>query len=97
MVEAAVLDRLRDDLATLGAAHELVDVDGDHAVEAAHAGGEVFEVEHARDVAAAPAQKDAGPHCWSPAGFGPAASPAAVTPTLRRAPMRASSGSMSWE
>ena len=47
MIEAAVLDGLRDHLVALGAAEELVDTDGYDAVEAAHAGGQVLEVEDA--------------------------------------------------
>ena len=87
VIEPPVLDRRGDELVALRAAHELVDDDVHDAVERAGVSGESVEVEDRRDVAAALAEKDAGPHRPPP--------PPALG--FRRAPMRSSRGSTSWE
>ena len=67
----------------LGAAHELVDVDLDDAVQSARVLGQRLQVDHAADVAAALAEKDPGPHRAPPVAAG------------CRAPMRSRNGSTS--
>src|SRR5450830_614739 len=62
VVEAALLDGLLDHRAAFGAAHELVDVHLDDAVERADVLGQRLEVDDPADVAAAFAEKDSGPH-----------------------------------
>ena len=62
VVEAALFHGLLDHRAAFGAAHELVDVDLDDAVERARVLGQRLEVHDAADVAAALAEEDSGPH-----------------------------------
>ena len=67
VVEAALFDGLLDHGAAFGAAHELVDVDLDDAVEGAYVLGQRLEVDDTADVAATLAEEDAGPHRTPPA------------------------------
>ncbi len=67
MVEAALFHGLLDHRAAFGAAHELVDVDLDDAVQAARVLRQRLEINDAADVAAALAEKDPGPHREPPA------------------------------
>src|SRR5450759_583298 len=87
VVEAALFDRLRDELVTFGATHELVDGHRADAVERLDVVGQALEVDHTADVAAALAEEDAGPH----------RAPPAAAAAVCRAPMRSRNGSTSWE
>ena len=82
VVQAALFHGLLDHRAALGAAHELVDVHLDDAVEGTDVVGERLEVDDPGDVAAALAEEDAGSH---------------LTASFWRAPMRSRKGSTSWE